>query len=136
MEKSGESSTPKWKKTNSAHRFKNYNQLSSRSRMDLEAKPNVIKILLRNPHLNNFSKSTLALTLFEEFQFSFSYVWLWQEKSELSEMKTPENLKKILNIFNKKALSERDFKKKYFSKTFLGFVGVKNKNIKTNFSEK
>lgn len=31
-------------------------------RMGLKAKPNVIKILLRNPHLNNFYKSTLALT--------------------------------------------------------------------------
>ena len=84
--------------------------------MDLEAKPNVIKILLRNPHLNNFSKSTLALTLFEEFQFSFSYVWLWQEKSELSEMKTPENSWKILKFLIK---SFEFSTKKYFSKTFL-----------------
>lgn len=73
--------------------------------MDLEAKPNVIKILLRNPHLNNFSKSTLALTLFEEFQFSFSYVWFWQEEKERA--KWNENSGKLVEnskIFNKSSI--------------------------------
>lgn len=40
------------------------------------AKPNVIKILLHNPHLNNFTQILSS----ELFQFSFSYVWFWQRK--------------------------------------------------------
>lgn len=48
-------------------------------------KPNVIKILLRNPHLNNFfSKSTLEWEHFRGKIFNFHFlVWFWQKNGKL-----------------------------------------------------